>query len=149
MDDSMSAYSPITQTTGARAAAHTVTLLVALLGCGVGVPAEAHIGVGPAHCTPLPGAQTWLDRHIALWDPVLSQERGYQRPDRVTVCVLEGSLPFADNRTNRVYVRGLDSTNDQITLAHEYVHIAFQHFPSGHDERYVERTARRLIATHP
>jgi uncharacterized protein YfaQ (DUF2300 family) len=129
-----------------RAALHLFGGVLALI-CAH--PVFAHIGVGPAQCTALPEAQAWLDRHSATWDPILASEPGYQRPAHVTVCQLNASLPFADNRAGRVYVRGLSDTNSQITLAHEYLHIAFQHYPSGHDERYVESTARRLIATYP
>jgi uncharacterized protein YfaQ (DUF2300 family) len=32
-------------------------------------------------------------------------------------------------------------------LAHEYIHLAFQHHPRGLDETFVERTARTLIRT--
>jgi uncharacterized protein YfaQ (DUF2300 family) len=111
--------------------------------------AFAHEGIGPATCERLPALQAWLDLHATRWEPVLRMEPGYERPAKVEVCRLEGRWPFADNHTDRVYVRRLETTDDQVTLAHEYLHLAFQHYPSGHDERYVETHARRLIADYP
>ncbi len=111
--------------------------------------ALAHEGVGPAICDHLPTLEAWLSRHAERWDAALSAEPGYERPTHVDVCRLDGRWPFADNHQDRVYVRRLETTDDQVTLAHEYLHLAFKHFPSGHDERYVETTARRLVADYP
>jgi len=113
------------------------------------LPAVAHEAVGPAHCQPLPAVQAWLDLHIVKWDAILATEPGYERPSSVTVCAAPPGRPFADNRANRIFVRGIETVDQQITVAHEYVHIAFQHYPSGHNEGYVEHTARRLIAEFP
>jgi uncharacterized protein YfaQ (DUF2300 family) len=110
---------------------------------------SAHEGAGPALCQPLPVLQIWLDRHAAEWDPLLRAEPGYERPSGVQVCQQPGAWPFADNHAGRVFVRRLQTKDDAVTLAHEYVHLAFQHYPSGHDETYVEQTARRLIAAYP
>jgi uncharacterized protein YfaQ (DUF2300 family) len=109
----------------------------------------AHEAAGPAVCEPLPVLQGWLDRHAAQWDGMLRAEPGYERPARVQVCRQPGEWPFADNRAGRVYVRRLQTEDDAVTLAHEYVHLAFRDYPSGHDEIYVEQTARRLIAAYP
>jgi uncharacterized protein YfaQ (DUF2300 family) len=111
--------------------------------------AFAHEGVGPATCDHLPVPEAWLTLHERRWDAALSTEPGYERPAHVDVCRLDGRWPFADNHQDRVYVRRLETTDDQVTLAHEYLHLAFKHFPSGHDERYVETTARRLVADYP
>ena len=46
-----------------------------------------------------------------------------------------------------LYVYALKSEEDRIALAHEYVHLAFQHHPRGLDEGFVEATARTLIRT--
>lgn len=113
------------------------------------VPTWAHEAAGPTVCEPLPVLQAWLDRHAAQWDRLLRVEPGYERPDDVRVCRQPGEWPFADNHTDRVYVRRLLTHDDAVTLAHEYVHLAFRHYPSGHDETYVEQTARRLIAAYP
>jgi hypothetical protein len=136
---------------GADHGAHRVRLgwLAGSLGLLLAASCGAHEAIGPAQCEPMPALDAWLALHVRRWEPVLSREPGYERPDAVAVCRLEGRTPFADNRTNRVYVRRLETTDDEVTLAHEFLHLAFQHYPSGHDERYVERTARRLIAAYP
>jgi uncharacterized protein YfaQ (DUF2300 family) len=116
---------------------------------GFAVPSLAREAAGPASCERLPALEAWLDLHAARWQPVLSAQPGYERPADVEVCRLQARWPFADNRRNRVYVRRLLTTDDQVTLAHEYLHLAFKNYPSGHDEHYVETTARRLIADFP
>jgi uncharacterized protein YfaQ (DUF2300 family) len=123
--------------------------LVLWLTIGLIPAARADQHAGPATCERLPVLQAWLERHADQWDPILSREPGYERPTRFDVCHLDGARPFADNHLNRVFVRRLQTADDEVTLAHEYVHLAFQHYPSGHDEVYVENTARRLIATYP
>jgi uncharacterized protein YfaQ (DUF2300 family) len=116
---------------------------------GFAAPALAREAPGPAACERLPALETWLDLHATRWQPVLSAEPGYERPAHVDVCRLDGRWPFADNHRDRVYVRRLQTIDDQVTLAHEYLHLAFRNYPSGHDEHYVETTARRLIADFP
>ncbi|MGF7188949.1 hypothetical protein JOE11_001985 [Robbsia andropogonis] len=65
---------------------------------------------------------------------------------KVTVSfIMQVAMRHCHSRTRN----GVGNANARITLAHAYLHIAFQHVPSGHDERYVDRTARRLIADHP
>jgi uncharacterized protein YfaQ (DUF2300 family) len=134
----------------AAAVASAAIVCLGAVGMSIGMSkALAHEGVGPATCDHLPGLEAWLSRHAERWDAVLSAEPGYERPAHVDVCRLDGRWPFADNRQDRVYVRRLETTDDQVTLAHEYLHLAFKHFPSGHDEHYVETTARRLVADYP
>lgn len=133
-----------------RAGRHLLVAIVSsMIGCLGANGALAHEGIGPATCDHLPTLEAWLTLHAQRWDTVLSAEPGYERPVHIDVCRLDGRWPFADNHQNRVYVRRLETTDDQVTLAHEYLHLAFQHFPSGHDERYVETTARRLVADYP
>jgi uncharacterized protein YfaQ (DUF2300 family) len=131
---------------------HRVVLRCAVLGLIAAAfitPCVAREAAGPAACEQLPALEAWLDLHAARWQQALSSQPGYERPARVLVCRLEGRWPFADNHRDRVYVRRLQTTDDQITLAHEYLHLAFKNYPSGHDEHYVETTARRLIADFP
>ena len=137
-----------------RARRHLLAVIASgMIGCLIGFMsadgAFAHEGIGPATCDHLPTLEAWLTLHAQRWDAALSAEPGYERPAHVDVCRLDGRWPFADNHQNRVNVRRLETTDDQVTLAHEYLHLAFQHFPSGHDERYVEMTARRLVADYP
>jgi uncharacterized protein YfaQ (DUF2300 family) len=120
-----------------------------LLAAALVASSMAREAAGPAACERLPALEAWLELHAARWQPALGNQPGYERPTQVRVCRLEGRWPFADNHRNRVYVRRLQSTDDQVTLAHEYLHLAFKNYPSGHDEHYVETTARRLIADFP
>jgi uncharacterized protein YfaQ (DUF2300 family) len=133
----------------ARSRHPRTALALAAAALGAASACHAHEAAGPARCERLPVLQAWLERHAASWDRVLGAEPGYERPASFEVCRLDGPRPYADNRANRVFVRRLQTTDDQVTLAHEYLHLAFQHYPSGHDERYVETQARRLIADYP
>ena len=35
--------------------------------------------------------------------------------------------------------------DDEIALAHEFLHLAFKHHPSGADESFIENMARQLL----
>jgi uncharacterized protein YfaQ (DUF2300 family) len=136
--------------TGTRASFRvTAAVVVAFTIACCPLPASGHEAIGPSHCQHLPTVQAWLDLHIDRWDAILAAEPGYERPASVIVCAAPTGRPFADNRADRIFVRGIQTVDEQITVAHEYTHIAFQHYPSGHNEGYVEHTARRLIAENP
>ncbi|MFC7421054.1 DUF2300 domain-containing protein [Iodobacter arcticus] len=96
-------------------------------------------------CQPLPEIQQRLEQLARGWHSTLALETGYAPPARYTVCQLKSGLPFADHKLKRIYIRGLASENDEITLAHEYLHLAFSHHPRGHDEVFIEAMARRLV----
>jgi uncharacterized protein YfaQ (DUF2300 family) len=96
-------------------------------------------------CQPLPEIQQRLGQLARGWHSKLAMETGYAPPARYTVCQLKSGLPFADHQLKRIYIRGLASENDEITLAHEYLHLAFSHHPRGHDEVFIEAMARRLV----
>ncbi|CAH2802679.1 MAG: FIG00456038: hypothetical protein [uncultured Paraburkholderia sp.] len=89
----------------------------------------------------------WLQRNAPLWARRMDGVAGYEPPDLPTVCAVREGRPYADAQRNRVYVYRLQNEEDRIALAHEYVHLAFQHHPRGLDEDFVERTARLLIRT--
>ena len=42
-------------------------------------------------------------------------------------------------------MRGIATTDDRITVVHEYLHLAFRFHPRGLDEDFVERLARELV----
>ncbi|SFK05267.1 DUF2300 domain-containing protein YfaQ [Paraburkholderia megapolitana] len=96
-------------------------------------------------CQPVAGAREWLQRNASLWARRLNDEPGYETPDLPAVCAVTDGRPYADAQRNRVYIHRLRSEDDRIALAHEYIHLAFQHHPRGLDEGFVERTARALI----
>lgn len=98
-------------------------------------------------CIAVAGAQAWLERNAPLWARRMDGAAGYETPDLPAVCAVREGRPYADAQRNRVYVYRLQTEEDRIALAHEYIHLAFQHHPRGLDETFVERTARTLIRT--
>ena len=105
--------------------------------------------VGALQCVRLEAAEAWLAREIPRWEPVLRSEAGYDRPAQVpAVCQLAGGMPFSEQSRNRIFVRGLATREDRITLAHEFLHLGLRNHPRGQDETLVEQLARRLIDGH-
>ncbi len=98
-------------------------------------------------CIAVAGAREWLQRNALSWARRMDGAAGYETPDLPAVCAVREGRPYADAQRNRVYVYRLQTEEDRIALAHEYVHLAFQHHPRGLDEEFVERTARMLIRT--
>lgn len=99
---------------------------------------------GEATCLPLPEAERWLRLQAKKWRRVLQMEAGFE-PPQPRVCQLSFGNPYSDITHQRIFVRGLTSLNNRLTLAHEYLHLAFAAYPSGQDENYIEQWARRLI----
>ncbi len=101
---------------------------------------------GREECARLEAAESWLARAIAGWDARLAREPGFEAlgaPPKV--CALADGHPYSDQKRLRIYVRGWRSLDERVTLAHEYLHLAFRFHPNGADENYIERLARRLI----
>lgn len=103
-------------------------------------------GVGAPQCVRMPGAETWLAREVPRWERALHSEVGYETPPQLPlVCQLASGLPFSEQSRNRIFVRGLATREDRITLAHEFLHLGLRNHPRGHDETLVEQLARRLV----
>jgi uncharacterized protein YfaQ (DUF2300 family) len=101
---------------------------------------------GEEECRPLPEVQAYLSHATLLWGRRLAGEPGFEPPDgTLSVCAIDHGAPYVDTRRLRVYLRGLAGREDRLTLAHEYVHLAFRFHPTGTDEDYVERLARSLM----
>jgi uncharacterized protein YfaQ (DUF2300 family) len=98
-------------------------------------------------CQPVAGADGWLRREAPVWARQLAGEAGYETPPLPAVCEATTGRPYADAGRNRVYIYRLDTEEDRIALAHEYLHLAFEHHPRGVDEAFIEHTARRLMRT--
>lgn len=96
-------------------------------------------------CQHLPEAERWLAGQARRWRPSLLAEPGYEMPDAISVCRLEQGNPYADLARGRIYARGLAGREGRLTLAHEYLHLAFASHPAGRDEAWVEALARRLL----
>ncbi len=96
-------------------------------------------------CVRLAAAEAWLARQLPDWERLLRGEAGYERPnDMPAVCELGAGAPYSEQSRNRIFVRGLATREDRITLAHEFLHLGLRNHPRGQDEAAVERLARRL-----
>jgi uncharacterized protein YfaQ (DUF2300 family) len=103
-------------------------------------------GAGRADCERLLAVEHWLAERARAWRARLEGERGFEPPRRpVAACRLAHGQPFADAERNRIHVRGIATTDDRITVLHEYLHLAFRFHPRGLDEDFVERLARELV----
>lgn len=96
-------------------------------------------------CQPLSAAQTWLERQIPRWRPRLNQEPGYQETTQFVVCRLTAGNPYVDRQRRQIYIRRLLNEQDRLDLTHEYLHLAFEAYPLGQDENYIETLTRRLL----
>lgn len=96
-------------------------------------------------CTPHLAAAQWLRAQQPRWRRVLAQMPGFEVPTGpIAVCTLGYGNPYSDQARNRIYVRGLVTLEDRITLAHEYLHLALKGHPAGQNEALVEQLARKL-----
>lgn len=86
-----------------------------------------------------------LDSLRTEWDPNLSSLPGFSPPGKIVVCKLSNKLPYADRLSNRIFLNDYSSVNDQISLAHEYLHLAFGTNPVSYDEDFIEDTAKKLV----
>lgn len=117
----------------------------AILADAFGAAAFGGIGHG-TDCARLADAEAWLASQGGRWARALRREPGFEAPQQIAVCALGSGHPYADAGRNRIYVRDWMSAQGRFALTHEYVHLAFRFHPSGEDEDFVERTARRLDA---
>ncbi len=96
-------------------------------------------------CPRLPEAERWLASQASRWRPRLAREDGFEPPPPPAVCRLARGNPYADPARGRIYAHGPGSQEARLTLAHEYLHLAFARHPHGGDEAYIEDLARRLL----
>ncbi|MDU2939321.1 MAG: DUF2300 domain-containing protein [Enterobacteriaceae bacterium] len=96
-------------------------------------------------CQPMPEAKRWLVTKRAQWRRQLDLEPGYSEPSNFAVCKLVSGFPFTDRQQKRLYIRNFFTLQDRLDVTHEYLHLAFDGYPSGLDESYVENLARHLL----
>jgi uncharacterized protein YfaQ (DUF2300 family) len=112
---------------------------------GDAFPAAAYAGLdNRSDCERLAAAESWLAERAPAWQRELRRHPGYEAPGSLAVCALAHGQPYSDQRRGRIYLRDWMSGEGRLTLAHEYIHLAFRFHPSGEDEAFVESTARRL-----
>jgi len=96
-------------------------------------------------CERLEQAERWLQAQAPQWHRQLSELPGFRPPSSPPlVCRLAWGTPFSELDRGRIHVRELQTVEDRITLAHEYLHLGLRHHPASQDEELVERWARRL-----
>jgi uncharacterized protein YfaQ (DUF2300 family) len=95
-------------------------------------------------CLHLSNAEAWLKERLPRWQRALAREDGFEPVPAPAVCRLQRGYPHADLERGRIHAPGLEGREARLTLAHEYLHLAFRHHPRGLDENYIEATARRL-----
>ncbi len=110
---------------------------------------NAHLSVldASSECRPLLAAHQWLATASSAWRRQLAKVPGFEMPTRFDVCELAFGHPYADVRRARIYTRHWQTREGRITLAHEFMHLAFAHHPLGSDEQFAERWARQLADT--
>lgn len=124
-----------------------VALLLALPLASGDVVAGTPAGFAPdPDCHRQPQREAWLHAQSERWHQVLMRETGYERPETFTVCHLTKGRPYADYDRDRIYLRSVSAEEDALSLAHEYLHLAFKHHPLARDERFIEHTARQLLS---
>nr|WP_228728661.1 DUF2300 domain-containing protein [Klebsiella aerogenes] len=97
-------------------------------------------------CHALPEARLWLLNQQPLWSRRLDAEPGYVATTRFAVCQLQQpGTPWVDREHRRIYVRNFMQLQDRLDLTHEYLHLAFEGYPTGLDENYIESLSRRLL----
>lgn len=100
-------------------------------------------------CQPNPLLERWLTKQIPHWQRLLMPMAGYEHPGTIEICMAKTGNPRAEYAANRIWLSHLDDQEDRLSLAHEFLHLAFKHSPKAHDEVFIETTARQLIQGGP
>ncbi|TAK59680.1 MAG: DUF2300 domain-containing protein [Methylobacter sp.] len=96
-------------------------------------------------CEVLADAESWLKSRLPRWRELLDREPGYVETTLFSVCRLQAGHPHVDKNSRRIFVRSVLNQQDRLDITHEYLHLAFEAYPSGQDENYIEHLARRLL----
>jgi uncharacterized protein YfaQ (DUF2300 family) len=95
-------------------------------------------------CRRLKLAESYLDHAQKKWRRRLGQEIGHEEIGDVQVCELNFTKPYSDLWKNRIFLHFDESHEARVTLAHEYLHLAFKHHPRTNDETFIENLAQKL-----
>lgn len=96
-------------------------------------------------CGVLSKANRWLKEKSPRWHKVLVSRPGYERPNNFKVCKLSNGAPFANKKTNEIFVRNFLGFENQYSIAHEYLHLAFKFHPIGSNEKEIDKIAKKLV----
>jgi uncharacterized protein YfaQ (DUF2300 family) len=98
-------------------------------------------------CREIKLANKWLGSRSKLWHRQLVRRPGYERPDKFKVCILNHGAPFTNKTTHEIFVRGFEGIENQYSIAHEYLHLAFKFHPIGNNETEIDKIAKKLVRT--
>jgi uncharacterized protein YfaQ (DUF2300 family) len=98
-------------------------------------------------CLPLSKAFAFVRQKQNQWRGVLKRKVGYSEVKAISVCKTNLNNPYSVYSRGLIFLPHFNSEEDQVSLAHEYVHLSFQDHPISRDERFVEETARSLLFT--
>jgi uncharacterized protein YfaQ (DUF2300 family) len=102
-------------------------------------------------CRPNLSVEKWISTQSKRWWRKLDREPGFERPDQLKVCAIEAlnsgqmKRAFSFTSAQEMYVPRLASRDDEVSVLHEYLHIAFRGHPRGQDEKFVESMARLIL----
>lgn len=104
----------------------------------------AAIAFGSANpCNRDAGLEGWLTSHSSEWQKRLARLPGFENPGFLQICRVTGGGSRTDGRY--IYLPPQTGDEEQLSVAHEYVHLALRHHPLSRDEAFVERMARALV----
>jgi len=105
-----------------------------------------HDGGKPHQCVQNIEASKWISKQSQAWKKRLLSEPGFEEPQKFTICRLpsNSSRIFSDLQSLEVFAPVLKYSDDEISLLHEYLHLAFRNHPNGRDEVFIEKLARSL-----
>lgn len=99
-------------------------------------------------CLPNKATASWLANQVPRWRKRLVQLQGFEEPLNIKVC-FDRPRVFSHLEALEIYVPRVMTRNDEISVAHEYLHLAFRHHPRGLDENFIETQARNLVEGVP
>ncbi|CAK9886761.1 MAG: hypothetical protein XXXJIFNMEKO3_03207 [Candidatus Erwinia impunctatus] len=96
-------------------------------------------------CQAIPEAEAWIKSQQQGWQEKLYREPGYNTLTQFAVCRSGAGSPYIDRTKKQIHVRHFYTLQDRLDLTHEYLHLAFDGYPSGMDEVYIENLTRHLL----
>lgn len=99
----------------------------------------------PLECRSNPLTEKWVNRQSTFWQRKLDQVPGFERPEKLKICDSQSARIFSHPLKQEIYVPLLQNHEDEISILHEYLHIAFRLHPRGKDEKFVESMAIKLL----
>ncbi|MBY0415794.1 MAG: DUF2300 domain-containing protein [Bdellovibrionales bacterium] len=96
-------------------------------------------------CSPLVTLQKWVDNNKKKWQITLSQNLGFSIPKSVKVCQSNNGKQYADLENDLIYVNFQNNSEDFITTAHEFLHLAYKNHPVTNNEEEIEARAKKIV----